>query len=230
MPFTLTVSKETNDGKELHILGSVISRDAWDPSGVVVRLTSLRDGKPVGVVHETLTRLIESRLGAGSLPSEELPAGSETKFSLSVPSVGMTDYQLGLLWGDEAEPYRTLATTGNNSRDSADLKLRVHSIEIETLKAACAYPPCDVRYRLKAVFQNQGRAIIASAKLGVGFVQNEMLGSDSIPQDEEQVEVPNLDLEAGKSRPFKILLNKELSEDLADEITPVLRILSFSGK
>jgi hypothetical protein len=239
MPFTLKVGQEINDGKELHILGSVVANTEWNPAEVVVRLTSLKDGKPVGVVHHTLKKLIEARVGVGQMKAELISAGDETNFSLSVPSAGMSDYQLVLLWGEEAEQFleskpkqkidkETQASNGKSAGNG--LKLRIHSIEVETLKSECPYPPCEVRFRLKAVLQNQGKSVITSAKLGVGFIATELLGSNMSPDEEEQVDVPNLKLLPGQSRPFRILLNQEMSEEIAEDVRPVLRIVSFEGE
>ena len=239
MPFTLKVGQEINDGKELHILGSVVANTEWDPTEVVVRLTSLKDGNPVGVVHHTLKKLIEARVGVGQMKAERISAGDETNFSLSVPSTGMSDYQLVLLWGEEAEqfldskPKQKLGRTAQASDGKTagnGLKLRIHSIEVETLKSECPYPPCEVRFRLKAVLQNQGKAAITSAKLGVGFIATELLGANMLPDEEEQVDVPNLKLLPGQSRPFRILLNQEMSEEIAEDVRPLLRIVSFEGE
>jgi hypothetical protein len=239
MPFTLKVSQEVNDGKELHILGSVVANTEWDPDDVIVRLTSLKDGLPVGVVHHTLKKLIEARVGNEQLKTALISAGEEITFSLSVSSTNMSDYQLVLLWGEEADQYlgrkpkqKNAQTTraGAAKEVGGGLKLRIHSIEIETLMADCPYPPCNVRFRLKAILQNQGDGIITSAKLGVGFLATELAGSDTLPEEEEQVDVPNLKLPPGQSRPFRILLTQELSEEVAEEVRPILRVLSFEGE
>lgn len=249
LPFSLEVSQEINDGKELHILGSVKANTEWNPDEVVVRLTSLKDGIQVGVVHHTLKKLIESRVGITRDAAEVIKPGAETTFSLSVPSVGISDYQIVLLWGEEAEPYldpRVVAKRKESkskkeepSKEESEkeapaatenrkgLKLRVHSIEVETLRASCPYPPCDVRFRLKALLQNEGTTVIESAKLGVGFIPVELVGSQTVPEEEEEVEVPKLGLQPGLSRPFRILLTQEMSEEVAETVRPVLRIISF---
>lgn len=232
MPFALQVNQEINDGKELHILGNVKANTAWNPDYVIVRLTSLKDGNPVGVVHQSLRKLIEAKVGLVKEVAAVVDKDEEVSFSLTVPSVGISDYQIVLLWGEEAEPYldkglpRMSGKSGGPSV-GAGLKLRVHSIEIETLRAACSYPPCDVRFRLKALLQNEGKATIKSAKLGVGFIPSELASAQTVPEQEETVDVPNLNLEPGNSRPFRILLNQEMSEEVSESVHPVLRIISF---
>jgi len=204
------------------------------------------------VVHHSLRKLIESRVGISRSVDEMIKTGQETTFSLSVPSISISDYQLVLLWGDEADQFLDKKVIeARNRREAArqaelkaaraaaqstpipapvmktNLKLRVHSIEIETLKAVCSYPPCDVRFRLKALLQNEGTGVIGSARLGVGFIPIELLGTQTAPEDEEEVEIPKLGLQPGVSRPFRILLNQEMSEEVADTVRPVLRIISF---
>lgn len=231
MPFTLTVTQEVNDGKELHILGKVKAKTAWNPDFVIVRLTSLKDGNPVGVVHQSLRRLIAAKIGTAKEEDEVINSDEEVAFSLTVPSVDISDYQIVLLWGEEAEPYldkdlpKAVETPDEKTR--LGLKLRVHSIEIETLRGQCSYPPCEVRFRLKALLQNEGKGLIQSAKLGVGFIPSEMVGMNTLPEDEETVDVPSLNLAPGMSRPFRILLNQEMSEEIAETVRPVLRIISF---
>jgi hypothetical protein len=234
MPFVLQVNREVNDGKELHILGSVHATTEWNPDRVVLQLTSLNEGNTVGVVRHTLRKLLQDRSGTLAEPVATVASGEEVLFSLAVSSKGISDYQIVLLWGEDAEPYLDSAATTSkvgskltSQMNSKDLRLRVHSIEIETLKALCSYPPCDVRFRLKALFQNEGKDVINSAKLGVGFIPSELSGTDTVPESEEIVEVPGLSLQPGVSRPFRILLNKEMPEEVAESVKPVLRIVSF---
>jgi hypothetical protein len=245
MPFSLRVIEELNDGKELHILGMVAANTTWDPDTVVLKLTSLKDGMQVGVSHNTLRTILKDTKGLLADDKGMIEANEEVSFSLAAPSEGITDYQIALLWGDEAERYVSKKTSKGTSERTVQgattlnprtrignesLKLRVRSIEIETLKASCPYPPCDVRFRLKALLVNEGDAPIKSAKLGVGFVPTELFGIQEVPESEEQVDIPNLNLKSGGIRPFRILLDQEMPEEIAGTVKPVLRILSFEGE
>jgi hypothetical protein len=224
MPFRLKVLDEYNDGAQLHIRGSVDSLVTWDPASVVVRLTGLNAGNQVGVTHRTLKELM------GAAPATPLvEAGAAVPFTLDVPSSGITDYQIELLWGEEA--HELLPQAG----PEIVLKLSLRDLEIETLKGECPYDPCEVNFRLLGRLQNDGDGVIARAELGVGFVSvaelasSVHLGASVIPLQEETIPVNGLELKPGESQPFRVLLKQSIPEDESQQFKPVIRIVSFGG-
>lgn len=223
LPFSMKVMKEVNDGKELHILGSVVARTAWSADAVLIRLTSLRSGDIVGVTNFPLTKLISETRPLEPSAGASVKAGEELTFSLSVGSDGLTDYQLELLWGAEAKQ------VVEKKKRSESLRLTVRNIEVQTLRGDCFYPPCEVRFQLKARLHNDGAGLIEKVVLGVGFVFTDS-APGTVPAQEEKIEVPNLKLFPGTSQPFKILLKEELTEEEAEELMPILRVISFDGE
>ena len=98
LPFSLEVADEVNDGERLHILGAVSAAADWNLKDVIVKLTSLAGGNTIGVSYLPLTQ-------AKKKLQTMIKAGEKYSFTISVPSKEITDYQLELLWGEEAKRY-----------------------------------------------------------------------------------------------------------------------------
>lgn len=107
MPFALEVLDEKNDGESLEVYGNVVSNTHWNPDNVWLRLSSLKKGTLVGVTNSPLSKL--RPLGAQSGEGELTEPEEKLSFAMSVPAKEMTDYQLQLLWGDEARELNAAA-------------------------------------------------------------------------------------------------------------------------
>lgn len=227
LPFAMKIIDEVNDGKELHILGSVSAQAHWNAKSVVVRLSSLQAGEVLGVSYYSLAQLASKNNALTLEQASVVEPGQQVNFSLAVPAEGITDYQLELLWGREALIYL------KENTDYKPLSVKVQNIKIEALRSTCPDNLCDIRYRFLGKLLNSGGGMISKVILGVGFVeqgQGEKLNlSSRIPANEEKIEIPGLRLYPGESKSFRLLLNRAVPEEESTSIRPVLRIISFEG-
>lgn len=232
MPFKLEVVDEVNDGDRLHILGAVSAQTAWSLDEVVVRLTGIQAGSIVGLSYLALAKITdnsESISGSDQIRVKMIKPGERHQFSLSIPAKNITDYQLELLWGKEARDYLGSVSTAL----SGNIELR--RIEVETTQEPCTVMDCGVSYKISAEIFNGTDSAISKTLLGVGFVRNkvgkELDLSKSIPENEEQVEVPDLNLASGASRSLRLKFDSPVPasevESVEGTLKPRIRIISF---
>jgi len=222
VPFGLKVIDEVNDGQRLHILASIESRAEWDPRRVMVRLTGLRGETVLGVSDYHVGSAV------GSALPEMLPAGDSFDISMSIPVQGVTDYQLELLWGEDAGPAHTVVAAS---------PLRLENVAVARGSASrrggasCSGASCPIVFEVTGTLTNRGTGTISRAALGVGFLPHGG-GAGSIigvPADEEVVDLGALTLVPGTSRPIKLTVEQPTLAN-GDALKPVIRVVSFEAQ
>jgi len=222
-PFTLEVVQESNDGTNLEVRGRFTSKIPWKPQDVVVRLSAMDESGS--------TRQTHFMVPAGREPGSVLELAPEvpTEFALTLPSKGLSNYQIELLWGKDAE---SVSTTAKEQKKVGDEFIALRNLEEHRVPSKdCAVPSeCRVTYYLTGEFFNAGSAVIDNVRLRAGFSRADDFGTSKALDDERFIEVRNLGLQPGKSRPFKLSLEKAIpaAEEMAPK--PVVSIESFSSR
>jgi len=222
-PFRLDVVAESNDGEMLMIKGHVVPKTAWPSRDVLVRLTALNDDGEQRVSFHRFSDISAV---------EKLKAREPSRFSLSLPSRGISNYQLEVLWGKDAAPYL--------SNPKASLKLPAASEEFLALRGLevhripddnCGSPEeCLVKFSLKGEFFNSGRATIKNVVLVAGFTPSDKLDlQEQILENERRIEVRNMRLAGGSTKPFRLTLEKRIPATGEVAYQPVVRIVSFDS-
>lgn len=213
-PFKLEVLEEVNDGETLHIVGAVAAATRWNVETVVVKLTGIHNGEVAGVSYLPLVKAARP----GPDFSHSIPPDERFMFSLSIPSKDLTDYQIELVWGDEAARY--LAPKQGPGT------LEVRELEVETRQIPCAVGACDLTFVITGKLFNAGATAIDRAVLGVGYVEGGLtLGPDEAAVNEQQLEIPDLLLQPGDSRPFRLDLDRAVPQ--SSNMRPRLRIVEY---
>jgi hypothetical protein len=226
-PFELKISDEFNDGKRLHVVGIVNVFTEWKSKDAVIRLSGLHNGEVLTESFIALDKLIEASL---TKEIKTVSKGQQT-FSLSISADGVSDYQVEVLWGADAKPYLDILTK------EAPGELVIKNIQVETRQEACAGKNCGIKYHITAEMLNLGGLTVKNIVLGVGFIRVPVGApidlQREIPENEELLQLENIRLDAGKSRPLKLDFDQPVSEGmiLSDEGTlkPVIRIVSFES-
>lgn len=227
LPFVLTIAEEINDGERLHVLAGVKANATWDLAQVVLRLTSLKEGQPVGESFFPLASLLEKDPGARGDGGSVIREGELKRVALSVSAKEFSDYQLDLLWGQEAERYLSSSSASDKSRDV----LEVHDISLVRARTACspAKAPCPEELSIRGEILNRGPRISGQRTLGVSFAwvkRGESLDlSTFVPENEEFVNIPSLELDEGASQHFNIAIDQEIPERRDGHFQPVVRVV-----
>jgi hypothetical protein len=220
-PFLLELLGEVNDGKRLTVSGRFVPKTQWPSSDVLVRLSALDDQNNPRVSFFALGEHIFSSAFA------QLQPGTPTEFSVSIPSHGITNYQLELLWGQDAAPFQKQARSnqGNGEEFLALRNLEVHRLPSDD----CATPnECTVKFTLTGEFYNAGSATISKVVLKAGFVRADELDlAVKVLENERRIEVRNMGLTPGATKPFRLTLEKFIPMDEQVAPRPVVRIESF---
>lgn len=224
-PFRLDVLKEVNDGKNLTIQGQLVSKTERSAKDVLVRLSAI---DAVGKERTVLHKVVDLLPG-----NSNLSPNMATQFSLSLPSTGISNYQLEVLWGKDAAPYlmeegrASLKQPKTQSEFLALRNLEVHRVP----DGSCSSPEeCLVTFSIKGEFFNSGRATIRDVVIVAGFVPASKVGLPSHPlENEKRIQVKNLELAPKAAKPFRLSLEKLLPASDTVAYQPVVRIESFES-
>lgn len=224
-PFSFKVLQEFNDGKNLYVVAEVESRANWPTADMAVHLMTLKDGE---LLRES-SQSLQSLIAPGNNPENlaELKEGTARKFSMSVPSQGMSDYQLELLWGEEAQAY--LSKPQNDS----GLELR----KLQYNRIACTAAVCPLEFEVSCELFNSGETIVNIVHLGTSWVLADDLSKQELVADaranEEMVTLKALNLKPGTGRELKVKIAAALPQDSdknsADKYKPEIRVVSYEG-
>lgn len=224
-PFKLEVTEESNKGDVVVVRGRVVGKRGWAPSQAVVRLTAL-DTK--GEQRVSVHKLSDFH------PSKSSISGGEpAKFSLSIPSVGISNYQLELLWGDEAAPYLNVTKASLKLPKKPKEYLALRNLEVHRVPdGSCSSPEeCLVTFAIKGEFYNSGSQIVSDVVLKAGFCPADKLDlPDYILENERTIEVRNMTLKPGGTKPFRLSLEKLVPASDTVAYQPVVRIISFHSE
>ncbi len=222
-PFEIRIVQEFNDGHDLSVVADVVPRVAWANGPVVVRLAVLSAGdlqstKVVSLANDPTT-------------SAALMQKETVQVRLQAPVGTGSDYQLELLWGDEAQQYAAEAVAERQRTEGPpDNKASVQLRGVTVVRAgrSCGGPGCGVSFTLSGELFNSGNSNLSEITLGVSFQPRGAgrldLGSN-LPENEDQVEVSGLQLAPGAARPFEFEVAPPPFEKYASSFEPVLRVV-----
>ena len=223
-PFRLDVLKERNDGESLKIDGQIVSKSVRGADDVLVRLTAVDSSGEQRVSFHRLIDLINGE--------KELKPKTPTKFSLAVPSNGISNYQLEVLWGKDAEPFMADAKAAIKPSKSSPEFLALRNLEVHRVPdGSCSSPEeCLVTFSIKGEFFNSGRATIRDVVLIAGFSPAAKLDLPTQKlENERRIEVRNVQLAPQATKPFRLTLEKILPASDTVAYQPVVRIISFES-
>jgi hypothetical protein len=217
-PFTLEVLDEVNDGERISIRGRIVAKVPWARDDVLVRLSTLDENGDSKIVLRKLSDLAPN----GGALSVDNPK----EFVVSAPSRGVSNYQIELLWGDDAAPFMNQATELDSAGEQvlALRKLEVHRVPSES----CATPDeCSVKFTITGEFFNSGTATVRSVVIEAGFSPADKLDlPGQILENARRIEVRNLNLAPGAVKPFRLVLERLLPSFEQVAPRPVVRIVS----
>ena len=223
-PFLLEVVGEANDGEKLIVNGRFVPKIAWDPANVLVRLSAL------DIQGEQRQSYFAVAAESGTGPFGQLQVGAPTEFTLSLPSKDISNYQIELLWGQDAAPFQKQARGGSNEGKEF---LALRNLEVYRMPSdTCASPnECTVKFTVTGEFFNAGSAVVSKVVLKAGFARVDELDLRGQKlENERRIEVRNMHLGPASTRPFRLVLDKLIP--LSDQIAPrpVVQILSFESE
>lgn len=217
-PFKLSVVDELYDGTMLHVQARIEVKTDWQVAGAALRLRGIEDGSVVEEESVPVKEIAASALKPGK-GSETVSAGATIETVLSIDASSISDYQLEMIWGEDE---------GQEPAVMAALVLR----DIETRKnLLCASTPCQVAYGMRGKLYNAGKATVSEAELGIGYVFVEQGASldlsGVIPENEELLRIPGLNIGPGGMKPFNLKLSRTVPERTDGAYVPVIRVISY---
>lgn len=202
--------EEVNDGSNLNLSLELAANTRVPLKDVVVRLAGFKNGQ-----EGSLTLFPASKLAATAVPGRPL------RFSVSVPSVEMTDYQLELLWGQDG---REALKIKSESPMVGELVLS----DVSLLDDQCS-APCESKFSFAGVLENQSARVVEKAELGVAFawVGNGEALDPAMAEVQQKISLKGLALLPGQRQEIKLKLSKGLPKTADGRYMPVVRLLNF---
>lgn len=224
-PFRLDVLQESNDGENLTIKGQLTAKTSRSSQDALVRLTAVdTSGEQRISVHKV------SDLVPGVT---QLQSGKPTQFSLAIPSQGISNYQVEVLWGKDAAPYLGDQRASMKQPAAPSEYLALRNLEVHRVPdGSCSSPEeCLVTFSIKGEFFNSGRSSIKDVVLIAGFAPAMKMDQPQQPlENERRIEVRNLGLAPQATKPFRLTLEKLLPASDTVAYQPVVRIVSFDSE
>jgi hypothetical protein len=223
-PFKLDVLQEANDGEKLQIKGRVVAKTTRPADDVIVRLTAVdSQGGQRSSFH---------KLSDITPNSAELKPGNPTQFSLSIPSQGVSNYQLEVLWGKDAAPYLGSSRASMKTPAAPSEYLALRNLEVHRVPdGSCSSPEeCLVTFSIKGEFFNASRARVRDVVLVAGFSPAAKMDLPNHPlENERRIEIRNMGLAPQSTKPFRLTLEKIVPASDTVAYQPVVRIVSFDS-
>jgi hypothetical protein len=230
-PFILEVVEEKNDGKRLTVQGRILPKTSKPASEVVVRLSALDRQGEQRVSFHNMQDVLGVAPGVNGTP-RMLEKGVAQPFTLSMPLVGITNYQLEVLWGSEAAPFAPKEPASPAKKEPKEF-IALRNLEVHRVPTASCVSPdeCIVRFTITGELFNSGSATIKDVVIEAGFGKGQNLDlQGQILENEKRVEVPNLRLAPGGAQRFKVSLDKLVASTTVVAPQPVVRIASFRSE
>jgi hypothetical protein len=230
-PFILEVVEEVNDGKRLTVKGRLLPKTSKPASEVVVRLSALDRRGEQRVSYHNMQDVLGGSSGSKGAP-RMLEKGVAQPFTLSMPLAGITNYQLEVVWGQEAAPFAPAEPTPQVKKEPKQF-IALRNLEVYRVPSeSCVSPDeCIVRFTITGELFNSGSATIKNVVIEAGFGQGGNLDLQTqILENEKRVEVPNLRLAPGSAQRFKVSLDKLVASTTVVAPQPVVRIASFRSE
>ncbi len=216
-PYALRIIDEVNDGQTLHVAAEVKASVPLESLPAVLRLTTLKAGNAVKVNYYPVAH--------GKKTAQNSASGRDEltlSYDLSTSSYNITDYQLELLWGEEAREH-----LASRAKDSPILVLRNVTVQPSGCQGT---PACDGKLRIMAELYNPGVVPIPSATLGVGFIWqangDPKPDREDVPQREQKISLNSLNLAPGQSRPLNLTVTSDVPTQPGGQYRPVLRLVA----
>jgi hypothetical protein len=230
-PVRLDILEESNDGTQLTVKGAITPKEELNSNELVVRLAGITATGEERVAFKSASDIS----GSAAKDRKLSPKDGPTKFTLSLPSVGLSNYQVEVLWGRDAEAYLPKngpdmrASLKNGTSDSKDF-LALRELEVHRIPdGSCSSPEeCLVTFSIKGEIFNSGRGLVREVTLEAGFAPATKVGIPHVTlEGSKKIEIQGLELAPGAVKPFRLTLEKLLPASDTVAYQPVVRIERF---
>ncbi|RMD85195.1 MAG: hypothetical protein D6808_05760 [Candidatus Dadabacteria bacterium] len=223
-PFKLYIVDELNDGEMLFLKAELVPKVKWDADNVVVLLRGLNKGE---VISEKSFCFYAKCSDKPDYGRDWLEPEVGREFSLSIPAKGISDYQLEVLWGDDAKAYRAHAGS------TASLKKPfLRKVEVYRKPTDCGHNNCPESVSVRGEIFNPEEKVLRDITLGAGFIWVEpgKKHGNINPSAEQKVELSGVDIAPGHARSVEITLDKLVPVYQHGRYEPVVRVISYRYK
>ena len=215
-PLILTIEEEYRNADQLTIQGRLTSRGDWLANQVaVVKLISLHGGDIIGEAVYPVVNI-------------NIPKDESHSFTISVSAGDITDYQVSLLWGDDAKGIISQMQSEVAQASEKDQRtLILKDIETAATPVQCALgkSSCEGGITITATLENETDSTISKIAIGVKLLSSS--GEEIAPEEVHELE--GVVLPPHASRPLEVGI--AIPEGVSSvDITASARLVDFVVK
>jgi len=223
-PIAVEIAQAFIDADDLLQVKAVLeSRTTIPAAGVNVRLIGLANGEVLGEQSVLLSEI----LGKQFIQSKE-----RVSVAMTLPSAGLTEYQVETSWGLEEGSRARLSGRENEALYRTPVApVRLVETQIDFSPAKCKTPPCGRNYTLRTKLINGTQKPIEKVWLAVGLLwvnEGDRITTSAdfarLNPYEEVVEVDSLNLQPNAQRVMKIALERSVPSLPGGAFHPVVRL------
>ena len=235
-PFSLRVENIIQDSSGYHFKIRLESFVDYPSDKVVIGLNGLSSGRLVATKLQLLSDQLEG---------ENLQKNLPVALYLNISSLDITEYQLELIWGDEAlDRLNMFSPNTIDSLDKETLKVSQKKYELSNIIIKSQNPKCDSLQR-ESCSEVDGQTFVIigdvlntgdsnlqdiTLALGINRISSDQVFilpnySESLRPDEEEISIGGLDLKSGEKRSFEIEIDQIFKNDSDTKIIPYIRAL-----
>ncbi len=225
--FSLEVLQKINDGDKIYIFGVIKSFVNIPVKDIVINLKLLdKNSKIVDEHAYVLSKLIKKD------SSEFFKEGEEKKFLISTQIKNAIDFQLELLWGDEAlkkqaNPVSVSSVKNIEEYEKKSEVLRMSNLYFDKKIVSPLGKNLQYYFVISGEFENLSDKVIKDISIGVSFKNK--IKNDKMAGDEEFLEIKDVSLMPKSKKKFEMELETIFSGSDVNLYKPDIRIVEFSN-
>jgi hypothetical protein len=219
-PLSLIVKKVESSSIRTKVIAEVRANTSWDVTQVSVRFSVFKDG----ILEQEAVRPVKDFIAVSSENDSDrtdsmLKVGQILPIQIELPVGSITDYQLTLSWGDDAEI-------------SAEALLQVQNVKLVDLgpDESCDTYYCDHKFAVEAELLNSGQFVVTQAQVQLNLVQIELrdkvdLGDKIV---EELLVLQPLSIAPKARQKIRLKINQPLPAAYLQQFMAQIRIVNIS--
>lgn len=204
-PLSLVVNNISSDNNGTIMEAEVVAKTDWNISKVSLNFSLFKDGQLVESIIQNLKDFNFSE------NPDFLAKDQKVVVSIKSNSTEVTDYQLSLGWGQDAErPKKS--------------ELQVLSVNLVNLGAdpECASYECNHFFAIEAILANTGNQPIRSSELELTL--KDIKSTQSIIQ--QNVTLDPISIEVGQRQQIRLKINQSFPSGFGQQLQPFLKVVS----
>jgi hypothetical protein len=215
-PLSLSIKKVEGNSKSTRVIAEVRAVTDWDVSRVSLKFSVFKDGQLQEEIIKPLQNYLAVDLNNKASADTALKAGEILPIEMELAVGDVSDYQLVLGWGEEAEIV-------------LKPELDVQNVKLVDLgpDQNCDTYYCDHHFAIEAELFNSGQTIITETQVQLNLVEIELQGKVELGEKlvEEIVDLKPLEILPGAKQKIRLKINQPLPAAYLQQFMAQIKVI-----